>query len=169
MDVRRMLGALVAATAVACGGAGDGEGSATVVDACSLLAAAEIGAMLGLEIGEPHRDQSSTPGDPGSSACSWPVLGDDRFPSFVKVSVSANATSSPEEWLAEVAREKGEPADPVEYPQVDGIGDWAVYADEDRTLTVAVGPRLVHVTVDLSSSGVEAIAVTRVVLRRLAG
>jgi len=175
MDMRGALLTVVTALAIACGAnENDGGGAPTIgnlsdgrpVDACALLTAAEIGGMLSVEIGTPRQAPGTSPGGP-ISTCQWPAAGDDPLTPFVQVSVTPNAASSSDEWMADMAREMGSAFDADEHPRVDGIGDWAVYAAEDRTLIVAAGPRLVHVMVDPSSGGAEAIALARLAIGRL--
>jgi hypothetical protein len=173
----KLLPVVVMGLLVACGGAGDtggpaegtapGTGSAaatTSVDACDLLTAAEIGDALGAELGSPRHGPGSMPGGP-ITICQWPRAGQDL--PFFQLSLTPNAASSYDEWMAGMARDLGEPLDPATNRRVDGIGDWAVWVADTRSLLVASGRRLLHVMVDAGSSEQEATGLARLALQRL--
>lgn len=169
-----VMAGFVAVFLIACGSGGDEAsraGSAPAaggVDACTLLTAAEIGEVLRTEIGSPQHAPSSMPGSP-ISICQWPRHGQAAFLLFFQLSVTPNAAASHDEWAAGMARDLGEPLDPATNRRVDGIGDWAVYVEDSRTLLVGVGRRLLHVMVDGASAETEAIALGRLALARLGG
>lgn len=91
------------------------------------------------------------------------------FLPFFQLSVTPNAAASHDEWAAGMARDLGEPLDPATNRRVDGIGDWAAYVEDSRTLLIGVGRRRVHVMVDRASAEPEAIALGCLALARLGG
>jgi hypothetical protein len=168
------LAAFAAVFLVACGGGGDvpaagpatATSSAATLDACALVTAAEIEASVRAAVGSPQHGPGSMPGGP-ISICQWPRAGGGPFMPFVQVSVTPNAASSYDAWMAEMARDLGESLDPATNRRVDGIGDWAVYTEDARTLLVGVGRRLVHVMVNPEAGQAEATTLARVAVSRL--
>lgn len=134
-------------------------------DACALLTPADIRDVLGAEVGAPAYGPGSMPGGP-ISICQWPRSAGETIP-FVQVSVTPNAATSYADWMAGMARDLGEPIDPAISRQVDGIGDWAVYDSESRTLLVGVGRRLLHVMVPPAAGQSDAEALARRAYERI--
>lgn len=165
---RNALGALVAAGAIACGGSEPAsepapsaeKAAAPSVDACSFLTASDIEEALGQAPGE------ASPGTSGLGECTWPSA-DGTVASLAHLELDEAKLDSYEDFIQTYLRDFGEEPSRERHREVQGIGDWAMYEEDDRALRVYVGGRVLSVGVAAPAGEEQATALAEKAVPRL--
>jgi hypothetical protein len=142
-----LLTAAGVALTLACGGsepagestpATEEPAAAPSVDVCGLLTAADIEAAVGRAAGE------AAPGTSGLGECTWPSA-DGSVASLVHLELDEAKLDSYEDFIQSYLRDFGEEPSRERHREVQGIGDWAMYEEDDHALRVYVGDRVLVV------------------------
>ena len=164
-----LIATVFVALTVACGGPepssetappAEKAAAAPSLDLCGLLTAADIEDALGQAAGD------AAPGTGGLGECSWPSA-DGSVARLVHLELDDAKLDSYEDFIQTYLRDFGEEPARERHPEVQGIGDWAMYEEDDHSLRVYVGARVLAVTVAAPAAEEQAMALAEKAVPRL--
>ncbi len=118
------------------------EAAAAALDVCGLVKAEQIEEALSQEPGEPAAGMMGS-----ALTCVWPAA-DGSNPRLVHLLIGERTASTYEEYLANARQQMGDHFQDHSLEKVEGIGDFAVFANFGETglLQVFAGGHLVQVS-----------------------